>query len=416
MDTGRILMMFGLIAVAVCLASAKEAVTENPATYVDRTNGVQTSIPGTTQPHTSKIIINGQIISSNQFPSAYGDVMLFNNGGEGSSQLFGNYEVKIVNGGIQLKTAGKEYNFPAKDASGKSQEKVDVNGQEATLEYDNGNIVIELADGTVFAKADGGLFSGNRHSYENRAHIKEAALKEVAEAQKAAQAQPVHNFVQNRGNTVLQNGAGSIYTRPDGKTVLVGANGQTIVTGGDSSSDESDEDDDGKSGSKVIINGQIMGGNSFVSHNTNGGVMLFNNDGEGSSQYFNNYQIKITNGGIQLSTGGKDYNFPAKDASVKSQEKVDINGQQATLEYDNGNIVIELADGTVFAKADGGLFSGNRQAYENRAQIREDALKNAAEVQQRVQQEVADIQNRIQAQMRDLEENLHRTLGNIGFY
>ncbi|XP_034476956.1 uncharacterized protein LOC117783605 [Drosophila innubila] len=422
MDTGRILIMFGLIAVAGCLVSAQEAVTENPGTYVDRTNGVATSIPGTRDPkdagpHKTKVIVNGQIVTSYQFPAAYGSILLFNNGGEGSSQLFGDYETSVVNGGLQLQTRGKKYNFPAKETSVKSQEKVDIDGKEATLEYDNGNIVIELTDGTLFAKTEGGLFSGNRQSYVNRAQIKEAALREASLGHNQVRPHAVPNYVYNqRGNTFLQNEAGSIYTRPDGKTVLVGANGQTIVTDRDSSSDEDkdDNDDHFHSGSNIIINGQSIGGGSFSTGQ--GGVMLFNDGGEGSTQFFGNYQINIVNGGIQLRSGGKVYNFPAKDPSVKSQEKIDINGNEATLEYDNGNIVIELADGTVFAKTEDGLFSGNRQSYENRAQIKENALREAALTQQRVQQEVANIQSRIQAEMRELDANLQRTLGNIGFY
>ncbi|KAH8300295.1 hypothetical protein KR044_012525, partial [Drosophila immigrans] len=190
------------------------------------------------------------------------------------------------------------------------------------------------------------------------------------------------------GNTVLQNGAGGIFTRSDGRTVLVGSGGQTIVTGGDSDSDEDDDDTDNVSGNNVFINGQWI-----------------NSSGNGGTTFINGYQVSLVNGGLQLKIGDKVYNFPAKDASFKSKDKVDINGQQATVEYDNGNIVLELADGTVFAKTENGMFSGNRQSYENREQIRQAAFAETA----KVQQEMQAFQNRLEIQMRELQENLQRT-------
>ncbi|XP_060656661.1 uncharacterized protein LOC132791660 [Drosophila nasuta] len=197
-------------------------------------------------------------------------------------------------------------------------------------------------------------------------------------------------------NNVLQNGAGSIFTRPDGRTVLLGSGGQTLVTGGDSDSDEEDDDDvrDFNSGSNVFYNSQY-----------------FSNAGYGGTTIINGYQFNIVDGGIQLKIGDKVYNYPAKDASVKSKETVDINGQQATLEYDNGNIVLQLADGTVFAKTENGIFSGNRESYENRGKLHQAALDQAA----RVQQEVAELQNRIQAQMQQLQANLENTFKNGNF-
>ncbi|KAH8355312.1 hypothetical protein KR093_010758, partial [Drosophila rubida] len=191
------------------------------------------------------------------------------------------------------------------------------------------------------------------------------------------------------GNTVLQNGAGSIYTRADGSSVLVGAGGQTLVTNADS--DEEDDDDadvDAKGGSNVVINGQWI-----QSSNSQG------------TTFINGYQVNLIDGGLQLRVGGKVYNFPAKDASVKTKEQMDINGQPATVEYDSGNIVLELADGTLFAKTEHGMFSGNRQSYENRAQIRQAAFDQAA----KVQREMAELQSRLEAQMRELRDNLERT-------
>lgn len=241
------------------------------------------------------------------------------------------------------------------------------------------------------------------------------------EERPAQPAQPVPSVVYNRGgNVVLQNEAGSIFTRPDGRKVLVGANGQTIVTrAGDSDEDTSIDDDDDIltefSGNNVIINGRHLGGGgqSFIS--SNGGALFMNQVGEGGYQTYNNYQIRIVDGGLQLTVAGKVYNFPAKAASVKSQEQVDINGQQATVQYENGNIVVELADGTVLAKADGGLFSGNRHSYDNRKQIQEDAARQALKVQEDLAQMQRNLQAQLSEQMKQLQESLQHSLGNIHF-
>lgn len=216
---------------------------------------------------------------------------------------------------------------------------------------------------------------------------------------------------------MLQNEAGSIYTRPDGRKVLVGAGGQTIVTGADDS-DEDDDDDtqsgfSGNYGNNVVINGRSVGGSSFIS--SNGGALVMNQAGEGGYQTYNNHQIRIVNGGLQLTTGGQVYDFPAKDASVSSQEKININGQEATVQYENGNIVVELADGTVLAKADGGLFSGDRNSYVNRKQIQEDAARQAAKVQEDIAHLQKELNERLNFQMRKLQEDLEHTLGNIHF-
>ncbi|XP_030554171.1 uncharacterized protein LOC115758153 [Drosophila novamexicana] len=232
------------------------------------------------------------------------------------------------------------------------------------------------------------------------------------------QAQPVSSYLYNQGgNVVLQNEAGSIYTRPDGRKVLVGAGGQTIVTGADDS-DEDDDDDtqsgfSGNYGNNVVINGRSVGGSSFIS--SNGGALVMNQAGEGGYQTYNNHQIRIVNGGLQLTTGGQVYDFPAKDASVSSQEKININGQEATVQYENGNIVVELADGTVLAKADGGLFSGDRNSYVNRKQIQEDAARQAAKVQEDIAHLQKELNERLNFQMRKLQEDLEHTLGNIHF-
>ncbi|EDW60795.1 uncharacterized protein [Drosophila virilis] len=247
----------------------------------------------------------------------------------------------------------------------------------------------------------------------------ESSIAGTAELPTApTQAQPVSSYLYNQGgNVVLQNEAGSIYTRPDGRKVLVGAGGQTIVTGGDDS-DEDDDDDtqsgfSGNYGNNIVINGRSVGGSSFIS--SNGGALVMNQAGEGGYQTYNNHQIRIVNGGLQLTTGGQVYDFPAKDASVSSQEKININGQEATVQYENGNIVVELADGTVLAKADGGLFSGDRNSYVNRKQIQEDAARQAAKVQEDIAQLQKELNERLNFQMRKLQEDLEHTLGNIHF-
>lgn len=229
------------------------------------------------------------------------------------------------------------------------------------------------------------------------------------------QPQPVPSLLYNHGgNTVLQNEAGSIHTRPDGSTVLIGAGGQTLVVNGDDS-DEDDDDFSGPSyhGNNVIINGRsVQGGGSFFTGN--GGSVLVNHGGEGSFQSYNNYQLRIVNGGLQLNVGGKVYNFLPKDTNT--QEKVDINGQQATVDYENGNIVVQLADGTVLAKTETGLFSGSdRQSYDNRKQIQENAAREAERVQQQIANMQKELQQNLAIQMKQLQENLEQTLGNIRF-
>ncbi|KAH8421028.1 hypothetical protein KR222_004441 [Zaprionus bogoriensis] len=219
------------------------------------------------------------------------------------------------------------------------------------------------------------------------------------------------------GNTVLQNEAGSIHTGPDGRTVLIGANGQTLVSNGDDSDeDDSDDDDDvhfsgNFHSNNVVINGRSIRDGSGGIFTGGDGTLLVNHGGEGSFQSYNNYQLRILNGGLQLTTGGKVYNFPPKDTN--SQEKIDINGQPATVEYNNGNIVVQLADGTVLAKADNGLFSGNRQSFDNRKKIQENAAREAARVQENLAQFQKDLHLRLGNQMRQLQEDLERTLGNI---
>lgn len=228
------------------------------------------------------------------------------------------------------------------------------------------------------------------------------------------QPQPVPSLLYNRGgNTGLQNEAGSIHTRPDGSTVLIGTGGQTLVTNGDDS-DEDDDDFSGLSFNNVIINGRSVQGGGGSVFTGNGGSLLVNDGGEGSFQSYNNYQLRIVNGGLQLTVGGKVYNFLPKDTNT--QEKVDINGQQATVDYENGNIVVQLADGTVLAKTETGLFSGSdRQLYDNRKQIQENAAREAERVQQQIANLQKELQQNLAIQMKQLQENLEQTLGNIRF-
>lgn len=252
----------------------------------------------------------------------------------------------------------------------------------------------------------------------DRSNGVETSIPGTTQQQEQPQAQPVPSLLYNRGgNTVLQNEAGSIHTRPDGSTVLIGSDGQTLVTNGRDSDDDEQDDDDisGPSfhSNNVIINGRsVHGGGSIFTGN--GGSVLVNHGGEGSYQSYNNYQLRLVNGGLQLTVGGKEYNFLPK--ATNSQEKVDINGQQATVDYENGNIVVQLADGTVLAKTETGLFSGSdRQSYDNRKKIQEDAAREAEQVQQHIANLQRDLQENLAAQMKQLQENLQLTLGNIRF-
>lgn len=223
-------------------------------------------------------------------------------------------------------------------------------------------------------------------------------------------AQPVPSVLYNRGgNVALQNEAGSIYRRPDGRTVLVGANGQTLVTGADDSDEDTSFSDEDQlyAGRNVIIKGGK--GQGFI----NEGTVIISQTGEGTIQTFKNYRLQLVNGGLRLTVEGKNYDFPAKDASVNSKEQIDINGQKATLQYDNGNIVVELADGTVMAKAEGGLFSGNRYSYDNRKQIQANAAQDIAHLQTNLAQLEKNITQEVNQAIQNIGSDLTFNLGNL---
>ncbi|XP_030375701.1 uncharacterized protein LOC115624981 [Scaptodrosophila lebanonensis] len=208
----------------------------------------------------------------------------------------------------------------------------------------------------------------------------------------------LHN---SAGGTILQNGAGSIYTRPDGRRVLVGSNGQTLVTRPDSDEDSSDSGEydkwisDSGDNQNVIINGQSYGSGS-------GGNVLI---GGQNGVFINGGQtVRVVNGGLQLTEGGRDYVFKPRAPGVTEQEQVEINGHPATVFYEQGGVRVERQDGTVLAYGINGegLFMGDKQAYAKRKEILADIPRQTAQIGEEVRRS-----------MEKLQAELQQSLGNI---
>ncbi|TDG51069.1 hypothetical protein AWZ03_002432 [Drosophila navojoa] len=221
---------------------------------------------------------------------------------------------------------------------------------------------------------------------------KETSIPGTTTPEDSQPAQRVPNVLYNRaGNVVLQNEAGTIYKRPDGRTVLIGANGQTLVTRSDESDEDTSIDDDDDQFRRQKGN-RGNSGNIFISQAGGSGI-----------QTYNGYRSELVDGGLRLTVNGFTYNFPAKDASVNSKQQIKINGENATLQYDNGNIVVEMADGTVIGKAEGGLFTGNRHSYDNRKKIQEELAANIATLQYNL----SHLQDNIARQINQIGINLN---------
>ncbi|XP_034654343.1 uncharacterized protein LOC117892306 [Drosophila subobscura] len=208
-------------------------------------------------------------------------------------------------------------------------------------------------------------------------------------------------LIRSGGSTYLSNGAGQIIKGPNGKTILIGSDGRQIVA----DSSDSDEDvslDDGTSGNNVIING---GQSSIIT--SNGRTHQYATGNINYSTH-NGHSVTVVNGVITLTEGGKQYRFEAQPAGVEKRETIDINGKPATVQYSNGDVIVELADQTVIAKVGDSSFIGDRQSFENRDKLQAEALQQAQQIQQQVQEDVKRM-------MQNLNEELQRTLGNIRF-
>ncbi|KAI8038525.1 uncharacterized protein LOC128254868 [Drosophila gunungcola] len=208
-------------------------------------------------------------------------------------------------------------------------------------------------------------------------------------------------ILQNNGKTFLSNGAGQIIRGADGKTILIGSDGNRIVVN-DASSEEESSQDYGQSNSNVIINGQS--GSTLIQ--SDGHSYIYGDASQGSYINSNGRSLRIINGAIELNEHGQVYTFQPKAVGVNEKETVDINGQPAQVEYSNGDIVIELADHTVIAKIGGRTFLGDRYSFDNRDKLEAEA-KNYA---QRIEHEV---NTSIQKSMEELNAELQRTLGNL---
>ncbi|EDW91393.2 uncharacterized protein LOC6530798 [Drosophila yakuba] len=225
-----------------------------------------------------------------------------------------------------------------------------------------------------------------------------AALSSAATIQQSGD----KTILRNNGHTFLSSGAGQIIRGPDGRTVLIGSNGQRIVVNGDSS-EEDNSPEYGTRGhhNNVIING---GSGSSVYHNDGRGFIV-GNANEDSYITGDGRSLRVINGAIELNDHGQVYVFPPKAPGVYEKETVPVNGQPALVEYSNGDIVVELADHTVFAKVGDRTFLGDRASFNNRDKLEAEA-KNYAE---RVQQEVlAGLQKTMDDIHRNIQDSLRR--------
>lgn len=209
-------------------------------------------------------------------------------------------------------------------------------------------------------------------------------------------------ILQNNGNTFLSNGAGQIFRRPDGKTVLIGSDGRSIVTDTDESSEE-DIANYHSVNTNIIRNGPS--GNTIIQGSE--GNYIYGN-GEGSYISANGRSMRIVNGALELNDNGQIFTFKPKGPGVNTKEIVDVNGQPAQVEYSNGDIVVELADHTVVAKVNGRSFMGDRYTFENREKLENDAKNMAARIQE-------EVNAGLKKTMEDLQASLKDTFANIRF-
>ncbi|KAH8319959.1 hypothetical protein KR074_010042 [Drosophila pseudoananassae] len=214
-------------------------------------------------------------------------------------------------------------------------------------------------------------------------------------------------IIQNNGNTYLSNGAGQIIRRADGKTVLIGSDGRSIVTDTEDSSEEDGSNTyyGNNNNNNVIINGET--GNSIVQ--SYGHSFIYGDGNQGGSYINSNGRtIRIVNGAIELTENGKTYTFQPKARGVATKETVDVNGQPAEVEYTDEDIVVELADHTVIAKIGGRTFVGDRYSFEHREQLEADARNLASRIHE-------EVNTNLKKTMEDLQANLQNTFANIRF-
>ncbi|KAH8279271.1 hypothetical protein KR026_005379 [Drosophila bipectinata] len=213
-------------------------------------------------------------------------------------------------------------------------------------------------------------------------------------------------IIQNNGNTYLSNGAGQIFRRADGKTVLIGSDGRSIVTDTDDSSEEDVSNTYySNNNNNVIINGES--GNSIVQ--SNGHSFIYGDANQGGSFINSNGRtIRIVNGAIELTENGQTYTFQPKGRGAATKETVDVNGQPAEVEYTNEDIVVELADHTVIAKIGGRTFVGDRYSFEHREEMEADARNLASRIHE-------EVNTNLKKTMEDLQATLQNTFANIRF-
>ncbi|XP_041448066.1 uncharacterized protein LOC111077270 [Drosophila obscura] len=208
-------------------------------------------------------------------------------------------------------------------------------------------------------------------------------------------------ILRNKGSTYLSNGAGQIIRGADGKTILIGSDGRRIIADASDSEEDASQDIGLIGGSNNIV---INGGQSSII-TSNGKTLQY---GAGNINYsgYNGHSITVVNGVITLTEGGKQYRFEAKPANVEKRETIDINGKPATVQYSNGDVIVELADQTVIAKIGDSSFIGDRNSFENRDKLQAEAKQYAEKIQLQVQE---DLKNMLQG----MREELQKTLGNI---
>ncbi|KAH8291536.1 hypothetical protein KR054_012576 [Drosophila jambulina] len=201
------------------------------------------------------------------------------------------------------------------------------------------------------------------------------------------------SIYQSNGNTYLSNGAGQIIRRADGKTVLIGSDGNQIVT--------SDEDDS--------LDFDSSSGGSYNSHNNviiNGKNSFYQGNGGGSFINSNGRTVRIINGVLELTENGQVYTFQPKEKSVNQKETVTINGQPAQVEYSNGDVIVELTDHTVVAKVGDNSFVGDRNSFDNREKLVAEAHEDAHRIQK-------EVHENLKKTMEELHTQLQSTFGNI---